>query len=752
MSNTNSKGKWYESEIGKQITSKKYFHQGEKSFEQVASRVANLMPTDEAKANLKEAMLNGDLIPAGRTLYAAGSVGKFKASCSNCYILPQAEDNIESIFNVAREMARIYSYGGGCGLSLSKLRPDGAKVTNAARTSTGSVSFADIYDSIGCVIGANNRRSALMLALDSWHPDIENFLDAKKNNDKLQSANLSILFHDDFLEAVENNQEYELKFDVEATGEKIRKTINARDFFMRFCQNNFDFAEPGSIFIDRVRSYNLLSGYPSDIYNITVSNPCSEFFGNSYNSCNLTSLNLYNMVDNPFTDKASINYEKLEKTVALGIETLDEILTYGRPLQPLEENKKCIDDWRSIGLGVFGVGDMLVALKIKYGSDESIEIIENVMNHMFTKAVETSANLAKTKGKFGKYEWKYIKESPMIKMLEGTPVYALVKKYGLRNGSLLSIAPTGSISSMCGVSGGTEPLYAISYERTTHALEKTGQTFRVFAKSVEDLLRYHGLPTDLSDTEIMSRFPFVTVSHEINPLDRIRVQSAMQQFVDNAISSTINLKESATVEDIYNIYMSAWKSGCKGITVFRDNCARTSILGKEHDRKPVAPLDNTITFDKIHPAKRSDIKKLTGTTVVKSTACVPKMYITLNNKDGELFEVFTAASTGCKSNIGNITRLASLALRSGVAVDEVVSELRENICPACTTLKQQGKNVCLSCGNAIAEAIEEAYKDIKGTQKSKDEHLAICPECGEHGLIPEGKCVTCLKCGWSKCS
>lgn len=458
------------------------------------------------------------------------------------------------------------------------------------------------------------------------------------------------------------------------------------------------------------------------------------------------------MVSNPFTSEATIDYPKLESMVKLGITALDEILDYGLDMQPLPENKQAVIDWRAVGLGVFGLGDALIALGIRYGSDESIAAIEDIMNCMFRTAIQTSAELAKSKGKFEKYNWKYVKESPLIKMLEGTEVYNMVKKYGLRNGSLLSVAPTGSLATMMNISGGAEPDYAISYERTTHALEKTGQTFRVFAKSVEDLLRYHGLPTDLSDTEIMSRFPFVTVSHEINPLDRVRVQSAMQQFTDNAISSTANLKESATVEDIYNIYLAAWKSGCKGITVFRDNCARTSILGKEHEKKPVAPLDTTITFDKIHPAKRSDIKKLTGTTVVKSTACVPKMYITLNNKDGELFEVFTAASTGCKSNIGNITRLASLALRSGVAVDEVVSELRENICPACTTLKQQGKNVCLSCGNAIADAIEEAYKDIKGTQKPKDEHLAICPECGEHGLIPEGRCVTCLKCGWSKCS
>jgi ribonucleoside-diphosphate reductase alpha chain len=736
---------WNETVIAKEILSKKYYHDGE-NFDDFVKRVSGIF-SDKIKTDMYYALYNADFLPAGRSLYGAGSKGKFKASMSNCYIMPMPEDNIESIFDIASKMARISSYGGGVGLNVSKLRPNGAKVNNSAKTSSGAVSFLNIFDSVGQVIGSNGRRNAMIVGLNCTHPDIEEFLEIKRNNDKIQSANISILFTDKFMQAVKGNKSFELYFKVEATGEEIKKTINAKEFFMKFCEAQFDYAEPGALFIDKIRSYNILSGYPEDEYRINISNPCAEYVGSAYNACNLGSINLYNLVQNPFTKKASIDWDKFAEKVKLGVIALDEILDYGYDSQPLPENKQAIDDWRAIGLGVFGLGDMLVALGIRYGSDESVKLIEKIMKFMFHEAVRTSAILAREKGTFGKYNWEYVKDSPLIKALD-TEIYNMVKHNGLRNGSLLSIAPTGSISTMCGISGGVEPLFSISYERTTHSLSDKEQYFKVFAKSVEDLLKYNGYkPDEMTNEQIKLLFPYVASTHDINSLDRIKVQAAMQKWVDNAISSTVNMNNNVTIDDVYNTYIAAWENGCKGMTIFRDGCKRTAILVTS-----VKPKESEIIPDSVIPAKRRNVKKVNGSTIKKSSACAPSMYVTINNKDGEIFEVFTNSSGGCKSNISSITRLVSLLLRAGVKVETVIEELKENPCPACHVLKQQGnKDVSNSCGSCIAEAIEEIYQELKEPIEKDTNDLLECPECSEKTLRPEGKCFNCSNCGYSKC-
>jgi ribonucleoside-diphosphate reductase alpha chain len=580
-----------------------------------------------------------------------------------------------------------------------------------------------------------------MIGLNCSHPDIEDFLKVKQNDTAIQSANLSILFTDEFMKAVENDSYYECSFTIPETGEKISKAIRARDFFMDFCKSQWDYAEPGALYIDKIRNYNLLSGYPESIYHIDICNPCAEFCGNSYNACNLGSINLYNIVDNPFTNKSCINYEKLEKLVELGVIALDEILDYGYDMQPLDANRKCISDWRAIGLGVFGLADMFIALGVRYGSDKSIKVVKDIMTTIFNTAVETSAKLARDKGTFGKYEWKYIKESPLIKALP-TVIYRFVEQYGLRNGSLISVAPTGSIATMTGLSGGVEPLYQISYERTTHALEKTGKTFTVVAKSVEHLMNKLDISLDRA-----KEFDSVIASHDINPLDRIKLQSMMQIYDDNAISSTINLKHEATVEDIFNAYIEAWRSGCKGITVFRDGCARTSILGKQKEDKKE---EKDIVFDNLTPVKigETDFRKY-----IKHTACVDKLYVFAgHDEQNNIVEVFTNIVQGCTSNIGTITRLTSALLRSGVKIDYIIKQLRKTKCQGCIKAREKGNDVSLSCGNAIADAIEEEYKRLKQEVVAIDESgLLECPECHKKTLRPEGKCFTCQHCGWSKC-
>lgn len=570
---------WYDNEISRGILAAKYYHEGETTPQQFIDRVSSVFKGD-FRERMKKYITDGDFSPAGRTLYAAGSRGKFKVSMSNCYILPSPEDNLESIFHSNYEIARIFSYGGGIGINISNLRLAGSRVHNVARTSTGAVSFMKVFNTTGEVISQNGRRGAQMVGLNCSHPDIYEFLHIKQNEEKLSSMNISILFTDEFMEAVRDDKEYTLRFHVESTGENIERTIRARDFFREFCETQWDWGDPGALFSDRLNDYHLLAGY--DEYQIEITNPCGEFGGNAYNACNLGSINLYNMIDDKFGNAPFLNEEKFKQAVYDGIIALDEIVSYGYETQPLDENRTCIDDWRSLGLGLFGVADALVAMKLAYGSREASAFMENVMKIMLLSALRSSCDRAKMKGTFGRYRREATEKSPIIQMVKELDggLYEDIRTYGLRNGTLLAIAPTGTISLLMGsFSGGCEPLYKISYERSTHKMEEVNGSFRVYAHSVKDLLRYHYLPLTLTDDEIREKFPWVIESHDVSFMDRVAMQAVMQKYVDNSISSTVNLKNDATPEDIYDIYLAAWESGCKGITVFRDGCRRGNILG-----------------------------------------------------------------------------------------------------------------------------------------------------------------------------
>lgn len=570
---------WYDNEISRGILEAKYYHEGETTPQQFIDRVSSVFKGD-FRERMKKYITDGDFSPAGRTLYAAGSRDKFKVSMSNCYILPSPKDNLESIFHSNYEIARIFSYGGGIGINISNLRPAGSHVHNVARTSTGAVSFMKIFNTTGEVISQNGRRGAQMVGLNCSHPDIYEFLHIKQNEEKLSSMNISILFTDEFMETVRDDKEYTLRFHVESTGENIERTIRARDFFREFCETQWDWGDPGALFSDRLNDYHLLAGY--DEYQIEITNPCGEFGGNAYNACNLGSINLYNMIDDKFGNAPFLNKEKFKQAVYDGIIALDEIVSYGYETQPLDENRTCIDDWRSLGLGLFGVADALVAMKLAYGSREASAFMENVMKIMLLSALRSSCDRAKMKGTFGRYRREATEKSPIIQMVKELDggLYEDIQTYGLRNGTLLAIAPTGTISLLMGsFSGGCEPLYKISYERSTHKMEEVNGSFRVYAHSIKDLLRYHHLPLTLTDDEIREKFPWVIESHDVSFMDRVAMQAVMQKYVDNSISSTVNLKNDATPEDIYDIYLAAWESGCKGITVFRDGCRRGNILG-----------------------------------------------------------------------------------------------------------------------------------------------------------------------------
>lgn len=571
---------WKDRDVSMGIFRAKYAKDENETPEEFCERVASIV-RPELRDWVANSLAEGSFCFGGRTLYMAGRKDEVKASSSNCYIMPMPEDSVESIYKSNAEMARIFTRGGGAGVNISKLRPAGAKVHNAAETSTGAISFLDLYNTTGNIIGARGRRAAEMVVLNCYHPDVVELVHAKERHESLASMNLSVLFTDEFMQAVENNEDYTLYFYCNDTKEEIKKVINAREFFKEFCKVAWDTGDPGVLFDDRIQMHHLNKF--NDEYKITVSNPCSEFLGPAYSSCNLGSINIYSFVRNKFSDEAYIDFSSFQDAVYNAVKALNDVLDYGYDNQPLEENKKCIDDWRQIGLGVFGLADAMVALKIKYGSDESIEFVNDLFREMKRWAQMSSSDEAAHKGSHKKFNLKYYVCSDFNM---GGFVATDVALFGLRNASLLSVAPTGSMSLFMGnYTGGIEPIFKLYYNRSSHKMENNGKSFKVYSRAIEDLLKYNNLPLDLSVEEIKEKFPWVVEAHDIPWEKRVELQAMAQVHVDNAISSTVNLPHDATVEDVFNIYMEAWKQGCKGITVFRDGCSRKNILDVKNEEE-----------------------------------------------------------------------------------------------------------------------------------------------------------------------
>ncbi len=555
---------WEMSDLQRDIYEKKYRYENE-SFDDFLTRVSG------GNNYIKKAIKDKKFMPAGRILAGRG-LDKYgrKITLSNCYVMPKVEDNIESIFDTAKYMARTYSYGGGVGLNLSKLRPKGAKVNNAANTTTGAVSFMDLFSLVTGLIGMKGRRGALMLNMDCSHPDIEDFIDVKNDLDKVNYANISINITDDFMKAVEEDREYELYFYVDATGEEIRKVVKARELFRKIAENNWNMAEPGILYQDRIDSWHLMS--EDDSFEFAGVNPCAEETLPGYGSCNLSSINLSEFVKNPFTPKAEFDIGRFEEMVREGVIYLNEVLDENMNLHPLEKQREMSRDLRQIGLGLMGVADMFIKMGVKYGSQESIELIHQIGKVLINEALRQSALLAAEHGPFPRYKEEAVLKSPFLLSNAEEDVLQLIKKHGLRNSQLLTIPPTGSISTLIGCSNGLEPIFQVSYTRKSESLHHEDTYYKVFTPIVKEYMDRNGITRE----EDLPDF-FVTTSN-LDYKSRIEVQAAWQQYIDASISSTVNVPNEFTVEEVEELYMYAWKKGLKGVTIYRDGCARSGIL------------------------------------------------------------------------------------------------------------------------------------------------------------------------------
>lgn len=741
-----------DNQLGIDIWERKYCYNNE-TFDDWLERIS------DGKTDVKQLIVDKKFLFGGRILSNRGleHSGR-KVSMSNCYVCEPPEDNLESIFECAKKIARTYSYGGGIGIDLSKLAPNGAKVRNAAKESSGAVSFMDLYSLVTGLISQNGRRGALMISLDCNHPDIEEFIDIKNDLNRVTKANISIKITDDFMNAVINDEDYELSFVRKETGEEIKKTVKAKDLFNRIAKNNWDMGEPGMLFWDRIANWNFLSGFED--FHYAGTNPCAEEPLPAGGSCLLGSMNLSAFVN----DNGNFDFADFAKSVYTATLALNDVLDEGLPLHPLQEQRDSVRDWRQIGLGIFGLADMLIKMGIEYGSDDSITLCNKIACNMLNASLAASCDLARERGTFPKYNFDKLSNSKFYQDNVLDEIKGIIEKYGLRNSQLLTIAPTGTLSTMLGVSGGIEPIFANYYTRKTESLYGEDKYYKVYTPIVQKYMSEHGLKDD-------SELPkyFVTAG-TLNYKQRIQMQSVWQQYIDASISSTVNVPHEFSVEDVENLYIEAWKAGLKGITVFRDGCKRAAILSTgtssektEEETKTVETLPRGFILSASNDCVGKKRKLQTGCGSLHCSAFFDPI-------TGDLMETYLSKGStgGCSNFMVGLSRMISLAARAGCDIHDIVDQLDScGVCPSYAvrraTKHDTSKGSCcpMAVGNALLEMWEEMQNEIADNDdvQSYDEHeelnetknhKSICPECGAE-LIFEGGCNTCKSCGWSKC-
>ncbi|MCD4827550.1 MAG: adenosylcobalamin-dependent ribonucleoside-diphosphate reductase [Acholeplasmataceae bacterium] len=562
---------WSDNDERQDLILQKYLIKGEDKKE-FLKRVSIGKPSLEKIFRKKEAIFGG------RNLYAIGRDGNITGS--NCYVTEDPQDSLESIYKVDYQIARTYSYGGGQGMNLSNIRPKGAKVNNSSNTTPGVMVFAEKYSHTTLNTQQDARRGALMLVLNISHPDIIDFITTKLDLNKVNGANISIALTDDFMKAARDNKEWTMKF--ETPYETIEKKVNAKELLKLVGYAAHTMGDPGVVFIDHMNDYHFLSEY--DEVKFTATNPCGEQPLMAHGSCNLGSINLNAFVKNPFTDNATYDFDRFDFVTSEMIFALDDLLTLLGDRHALPQQREHVTEYREIGLGVMGLADLALSMKLPYGSKIFLEFLDKLMRKMINTATKASALRAKELGVFPKYDYDKISNSTFYKTAIDADTDELVKKYGMRNSRLLSIAPTGSISNILGVSGGVEPFFQINYTRRIISIFEDEKTITVWEKTPLALAKAMNVEPDE-----LPAWALIT-SQTIDFEDRANVQATIQKYVDTAISSTFNVPNSATIDDVVNIYTTAWSKGLKGATVFRDRCAKIGILaGINEDTKDLNP-------------------------------------------------------------------------------------------------------------------------------------------------------------------
>lgn len=730
----------------------------------------------------------------GRILANRGLVTKdHKVTLSNCYVLPPVEDSIESIFGTAKDLATIFSRGGGVGIDISKLRYKGAPVRNSAETTTGAVSFMQLYDITTAIIGQKGRRGALIIAMDAEHPDIEDFIDIKKDLNLITNANISVKVSDRFMRyAVEHpGESYPIvcKLIDEETGEtwhNHRVSVTPSKILEHIAENNWKMAEPGVLFWDRMKNYNFIENNPC--ISITGVNPCGELPLPDYGSCNLGNINLSAYVREPFDEKSWFDFTALTRDVPIYVKALNDVLIEGKEYHPLRGQRKAIHDYRQIGLGVTGLADMLIKMRIMYGSKEACQLVSEIYRVIINQSVIASVDYA-VDHDYSSYKGFNVEDfcnCTFAKKVLDRETKDYVKAKGkVYNSQFLTIPPTGSVSIVLGnCSSGVEPNFAWQYNRKIETIYDEPRKVLVTAGIIKEYVEYLNgrLDVDMTVEKLLkNELPpyFVTATKGVSYMQRVTMQSACQDYIDGAISGTVNLPNSATVEDIIDLYKEAWLQGLKGITVYRVGSEREGILTEV---TPVT-LDETKVEPVIIPRgeklktlelQRGEKKAIAPDTIyykeeVKIGCGELNLFIGYSPSEKALqdFWVKRKGNGGCERNIESTVISMSLLQRVGGSF-EMLEESFKGIGSCNSFVHARSKGAKLSKGSNCGQAIfNTLYDFVKRMNKNEGRYVLKqnfaegnpnlpvafsnpCPSCGKP-LHRQGGCYTCDECGFSKC-
>ena len=687
-------------------------------------------------------------VPGGRIMHGAGRED-ITTTLNNCYVVAVNDDSIKAIYDTIINEALTYKYGGGCGHDLSVLRPAGKAINGTGGESCGPTGFMNLFSENTNTIAQHGRRGANMQTLRVDHPDIEKFISIKTGDiDMVKYSNISVLLTDDFMEAVKDESDFDLTYKGE-----VYKTIKAVDLWNDIIFHAHTSAEPGLLFWDTMKDYHNAE-YCSPLVS---TNPCAEQPLPDGGCCNLGAVNLERFVD----EKGNFMIEQFKDTVGIATRFLDNVVDYNVDRHALEDQKENAMNDRRVGLGILGLGDMLVRMGIKYDSEDALQTIDQIMQIFRDTTYETSSDLAIEKGQYPHFEWAGYSTSKFVKNLPKT-LQNKIKKNGIRNCTLTTVAPTGSGAIVAQVTSGVEPIFATSYKRRVKENDGYGKSFKEYKVYHPIIGKLFGSDDNLPD--------HVVTAHHIDPYFRVRMQGMIQQYVDSSISSTVNLPEDITVETVGDIYMTAYEAGLKGITVYREG-SREGILvsDQKEDTPDTAAMTGERTSTVVEKSPRVRPSQTAGVTRRIRTG-EGTLYITINEDKNGLCEVFTTigkAGGNAAAQSEAISRLISLSLRSGLDPHAIVRQLKGISGPNPTW--EDGRLI-LSTPDAIGKALDdylmERDKNTSENQTSRssekpritmaqdhqdDEGIMICTKCHNYSVIHEGGCLTCRECGWSKC-
>ena len=731
-----------DNQLAQDIWRRKYQHNNE-SFEEWLDRVS------AGDNELRKLIIEKKFLMGGRTLANRGLNNT--GSLFNCYSRGYIEDDYYDIMDAAKDIGITFKAQGGQGISLTKLRPKGTPI-KSEYYSDGIVPFMKIFNEVTAGTSQGGaRKGALMLSIDARHKEAETFIKIKSKEGEIEKANLSLELDDEFMRAVEKyydtGEVVVLHEKRNYSGHEIEYDVTPIEIFKMLVDNCYDWADPACLFTNRFRNYNLMQ-FDED-YEIETCNPCGEQPLPKHGACCLSSLNLSEFIVNPYTPQAHLNTADLLSAIDVGIRTLDRLIDENYNRHPLQQQRDMSYNYRNIGLGVFGYATALMKLGFKYGSPEAIEFTDDVFSLIFRRAVLASNELAKEFGPYPKYK-EEIFDSDIIKLHFTPDEITGLKEYGLRNCSLVSIAPTGSLATLLGESGGCEPEFALKYTRRTVGMTDGEDTYYdVYCKAAREYMEVNNTK-ELPD--------YFVGSADISWQSRVLTQATMQKHVDTAISSTVNMPNSATKDDIAHMYLLAWSTGCKGITMFRDGCKRLGILTTGNKKEEISHKE----------LKRGEIMKCADDLIGKKRKIINGCGSThvlgfFEPVYGDLVEVFFTKGSlgGCSNYMVGLSRMVSLACRAGVSINDIQDQLNSTgACPSyairTATKHDTSKGACcpMAIGNALMDMWKEVQEELGYLEKPKKKKTQLgelCPECGAV-LEHSGGCDICKECGYSHCN